>query len=63
MLLSLTLGSIEKKVPRRHQSLSEGSTLSAVYKKLLWDQPKFLNETFQIPEILFLNLETFEKQG
>jgi hypothetical protein len=29
------LGSIEKKVPRRHQSFSEGSTLSAVDRKLL----------------------------
>jgi hypothetical protein len=29
----------QKKVPWRHQRLSGGSTLSAVYRKLLWDQP------------------------
>ena len=57
-----------KKVPRRHQSLSGGSTLSAFYRKLLWDQPsifplwsswrvKFSNKKFQILEILCLILE------
>jgi hypothetical protein len=35
ILISLTLGSTDKKVPRRHQSLSGGSTLSAVHRKLL----------------------------
>ena len=38
IIIYLTLGSTEKKVPRRHQSLSGGSTLGAVYIKLLWDQ-------------------------
>jgi hypothetical protein len=32
-----------KKVPPRHESLSGGSTLSAVYRTLLWDQPSIFS--------------------
>ena len=35
----LTLRSILKKVPPRHDSLSGGYSLSVVYRIILWDQP------------------------
>ena len=67
-LRGLTLRSIWKKVPPRHDSLSGGYFLSVVYRKFLWYQPSifllwsswrviFSKTKFPILEILSLILE------